>query len=71
MENTITITKDEYYELKCREAELSLLEAGGVDNWEGYCDILNNTYGDVDYSLEEIRDNLHNEIFGAEVCHAQ
>lgn len=71
MENTITITKDMFYELKCAEAKLSLLECGGVDNWEGYCEVLNNEYGDMDYSYDEIKDRLHNEIFGAEVCHAQ
>lgn len=71
MSETITISKDEYYNLKCSEAKLTLLECGGVDNWEGYCDSLNNSYGDMDESLEEIRDRLFNEIFGAETCHAQ
>ena len=71
MSETITISKDEYYNLKCSEAKLTLLECGGVDNWEGYCDSLNNSYGDMEYSLEEIRHQLFCEIFGAEACHAQ
>lgn len=71
MENTITITKDEYYKLKLAEAELSLLIAGGVDNWEGYCDSLNNEYGDMEYSYEELQQQLFCEIFGAETCQGQ
>lgn len=71
MSETITISKDEYYQLKCREAELTLLECGGVDNWQGYGDSLNNYYGDMEYSLEEIRNQLFCEIFGAKACHAQ
>ena len=71
MENTITISKDEYYHLKCSEAELTLLECGGVNNWEGYSDSLSNSYGDIGESLEGIRDRLFNEIFGAEACRAQ
>jgi hypothetical protein len=60
----ITIAKDEYYDLKVAQAELNLLECAGVDNWEGYCDALNNEFGDMDYSLDEIKETLHNEIFG-------
>lgn len=71
MNNIITITRDEYYKLKCSEAKLCLLECGGVDNWEGYCDSLNNTYGDMDESIDEIRERLFNEIFGADSCQGQ
>ena len=67
----ITITKEEYYYLKCDRAKLLLLEAGGVDNWQGYCDSLNNYYGDAEGNIEEIRHQLFCEIFGAEACHAQ
>ena len=71
MSETITLTKDEYYNLKVARAELLLLEEGGVDNWQGYSDSLNNYYGDMEYSLEEIKHQLFCEIFGAEACHAQ
>ena len=71
MENTITISKNEYYRLKCGEAKLTLLECSGVDNWEGYCDSLNNRYGDMEHSYEELQQQLFCEIFGAEACHAQ
>jgi len=32
----ITITKDEYARLRKAEIKLDMLEAGGVDNWDGY-----------------------------------
>jgi len=38
---TITISKTEYFSLKKDELELSLLEVGGVDNWEWYGESLN------------------------------
>lgn len=71
MSETVTISKNTYYELKVAQAKLSLLEAGGVDNWQGYCDSLNNDYGEMDYTYEEIQNQLFCEIFGAETCHAQ
>lgn len=71
MTEVVTITKNEYYNLKIAQAKLCLLEAGGVDNWEGYCESLNNEYGDMDYSYEEIQNQLSLEIFGAETCYAQ
>jgi len=33
--NTITITVEEYSQLKEREAWANALDAAGVDNWEG------------------------------------
>ena len=36
----IEVTHTEYEYLKQRDQELSALEAGGVDNWEGYSDSL-------------------------------
>ena len=36
MEGNITVTKDHYLRLKICELELQLLNAAGVDNWEGY-----------------------------------
>jgi hypothetical protein len=32
----VTISSEEYLRLLGRDAELSKLEAAGVDNWEGY-----------------------------------
>lgn len=37
---TVTIPAEEWDYLKSRDAELSMLEAYGVDNWEGYSDAL-------------------------------
>ncbi len=33
---TVTITTREYLNLVHRDLELTVLEAAGVDNWEGY-----------------------------------
>lgn len=41
MEGNITITKKEYFGLRKAEMEMSLLERGGVDNWEWYGESLN------------------------------
>ena len=71
MSDTVIITKNEYYNLRIAQEKLCLLEAGGVDNWEGYCDSLNNEYDEMDYSFEEIKNQVFCEIYGAEVCHAQ
>lgn len=35
-EETITISKELYWELQDTAAWLECLEAAGVDNWEGY-----------------------------------
>lgn len=32
----LTVTEDEYKQLKRDQKKLRLLEAAGVDNWEGY-----------------------------------
>lgn len=32
----VTISRDEYDRLQRAERKLSALEAGGVDNWDGY-----------------------------------
>ena len=37
---TVTISRVEYKQLKKDAATLNALEAGGVDNWEGYSDAL-------------------------------
>jgi hypothetical protein len=36
MEETVTISKSEYKQLKKDSEWLGFLEAAGVDNWEGY-----------------------------------
>lgn len=36
MDETVTITKDEYQKLLESQRKLSCLESAGVDNWEGY-----------------------------------
>lgn len=35
-EKTITISVEEYDELRATQAHMEVLEARGVDNWEGY-----------------------------------
>ncbi len=42
---SLRITLDKYEELMARDKILTALEAGGVDNWEGY-----------EASLEELRE---------------
>ena len=37
---TVTISRVDYKQLKKDAATLNALEAGGVDNWEGYSDAL-------------------------------
>jgi hypothetical protein len=44
MEDMVTIPKKEYDELQATSRKLAALEAGGVDNWEGY-----------DFSMESLR----------------
>lgn len=45
MDETITITKKEYEELKEAADILRKLRIYGVDNWEGYCDAINDSEG--------------------------
>jgi hypothetical protein len=66
---TITISKDEYFNLKAAELELSMLEAGGVDNWDWYSESL---YGDdLVYNLDYAVLRLRKEIFGKVEDNAQ
>lgn len=41
MSDTIEISKKEYFELRCAQLCLDMLNYGGVDNWEGYFEALN------------------------------
>ncbi len=61
MSDTITITKEEYYLLRCDKAELAMLEAGGVDNWDWYSESKNPEDGKP---FTKICDELYEEIFG-------
>lgn len=45
MDDTVTIPRGEYEELKEDSKTLAKLHAGGVDNWEWYSESL---YGDGD-----------------------
>lgn len=40
LEGNVTISKEEYLRLLKSEEKLSLLEAGGVDNWDWYSESL-------------------------------
>lgn len=46
MEETIKIPVEEYKRLKQRDEFLRLLEAAGVDNWEGYSQAIESEIGD-------------------------
>jgi hypothetical protein len=59
-QETITITKEEYFNLRKADLEIDLLENNGVDNWEGYCD----SFSDENYS--QVLSKLRKELFGEE-----
>lgn len=59
MEGNITITKDEYFRLRKAELKLTLLENGGVDNWEWYGESLNpDDEPDLDTREEELKQEI-------------
>ena len=60
-EDNITITKQEYFQLKLAEATLDMLQGAGVDNWDWYTDAL---YPEGEEDLEEIEIYLRKEILG-------
>ena len=68
LEGTITITKQEYFDLRVAKEILSRLEAGGVDNWEWYSESLypdkDTYYGNnlEEADLEVYEENLRNTI---------
>ncbi len=49
-EANVTISRDEYERLQRAERKLSALEAGGVDNWDGY-----------DWAMEALQDEEDGE----------
>lgn len=65
MENTVTISKKEYFELQLAACRLEMLEGGGVDNWDGYGDSLFPEFDDWE-TIEDIEERLKKEIFGKE-----
>ena len=52
MEETVTISKKEYFNLLQRDIELAALNNAGVDNWEGY-DISRDYLDEIILDLEE------------------
>ena len=59
----VSISKKEYLKLQDAQEKLSLLEAGGVDNWEGYSISLEDytptseLYTEAEELLNELADN--------------
>jgi hypothetical protein len=52
------ISKEEYFRLKCDSIKLQMLEAGGVDNWEGYSISLYDLSKDYDEEVEALKKEL-------------
>jgi len=48
MSKDITISEDKYNELVRDQKKIRALEAGGVDNWEGYDDSLEEFWDEED-----------------------
>lgn len=62
MSDNITITKKEYFDLKCADEKLNMLINSGVDNWDWYGDALNPDEGQ---SYTDLVSELKTEILGA------
>jgi len=62
-EENITITRQEYYELRLSSSKLDMLECAGVDNWEWYGEAYWPEDGE---DLDDLEAGLHREIFGEE-----
>lgn len=58
---TVTIPIEEYVELLTDSEKLSRLEAGGVDNWEWYCESLDGFSKD-DQTMDDWIKNMKEEI---------
>lgn len=56
---TVTISKQEYANLKKSQVKLQMLEGGGVDNWDWYGDSLN---PDGEPSYSDLCDEIDAEI---------
>ena len=67
-DKTITITAQEYFDLKMARERLILLNCGGVDNWDWYGESL---YGDdLEENIDAIEERLKREILGDEIGRA-
>ena len=60
--NTKKISTERLAELLKAERKLDLLEAGGVDNWEGYDSSLSCEYGDEAESYFDFKEKSDEEI---------
>ena len=58
-EKEVKITLKEYKRLLKKQAELNMLERGGVDNWEWYGESLNPEYSTGE-SLDEVEEEIDN-----------
>ena len=62
MSGSVTITKDEYLRLRLAEEKLCLLEAGGVDNWQGYSESLYPPWVEDSEKLDAIQKRVTAEV---------
>jgi hypothetical protein len=58
----VVVDAERYYELLCSELKLSLLEEGGVDNWQGYGVSLFELGTDFHEETDNLRDRLKSDI---------
>ena len=58
--NTVKITKDRLIVLLSAEAELSMLKAGGVDNWDGASDAL---FPDEGETLKDYTNEIRKSVY--------
>lgn len=65
-EDQIVISKKEYVQLLKDSLQLSLLESGGVDNWEWYSESLRNEQAGGGPTFWDQCDELDEKYFGKE-----
>jgi hypothetical protein len=53
-DDKITVSRKEYLDLRLSAARLQCLEAGGVDNWDGFSDSIED--------LESLEDEIKKEV---------
>jgi len=58
---SVTISKQDYFDLRFTEEKMRLLEAGGIDNWEWYGESLHPDDGET---LNDVEAQLRKEILG-------
>lgn len=64
MSDKVTITKEEYFNLKLDAERLNRLEIGGVDNWSHYGDAIHNVKHIGLPTWDDFEEDLRIEIFG-------